>query len=150
MRSVGSGMSDVTDRLVHALGDPAWWVRVRSVQALEQIGPAAEQPLLAALDNTHREIRGRAAITLERLGAATTLAAAIRNDDDASLQPTRWPSFRPPARADLIDGIADGTDGACTAGDAASTSSTVDVATSLPRSHRWRWATPIRSFGLEP
>jgi len=77
------GDADVTDRLVHALGDPAWWVRVRSVEALEQIGPAAQEPLLSALDSTDREIQGRAAMTLERLGTAATLAAAVRNDQDA-------------------------------------------------------------------
>ena len=31
---------EVIDRLVRALGDPAWWVRMRSVEALEQIGAA--------------------------------------------------------------------------------------------------------------
>jgi len=76
------GDVDVTDRLVHALGDPAWWVRVRSVEALERIGPSAEQPLLTALDSGDREIRGRAAVTLERLGAAAALAARIRNEED--------------------------------------------------------------------
>ena len=76
--------ADVTDRLIHALGDPAWWVRVRSVEALERIGPPAQQPLLAALDSGDREIRGRAAITLERIGTAEALAARIRNDDRAA------------------------------------------------------------------
>lgn len=71
----------VTDRLVHALGDPAWWVRVRSVEALERIGPDAEQPLMLALDSGDAEIRRRAAVTLERLGAADTLAAAVRNEE---------------------------------------------------------------------
>ena len=32
------GGPEVIDRLVRALGDPAWWVRMRSVEALEQIG----------------------------------------------------------------------------------------------------------------
>lgn len=77
------GDSDVTDRLVHALGDSAWWVRMRSVEALERIGPAAEQPLLGALDNADAGIRGRAAVTLERLGAAATLASSIRNEENA-------------------------------------------------------------------
>ena len=97
--------ADVTDRLVHALGDPAWWVRVRSVQALEQIGPAAEQPLLAALDNTDREIRGRAAITLERLGAATTLAAAVRNDEDAPTAANTLAKFSSAGARDLMAGL---------------------------------------------
>lgn len=75
--------ADVTDRLIHALGDPAWWVRVRSVEALERIGPPAERPLLAALDSGDAEIRRRAAVTLERTGAAESLAARVRNGDDA-------------------------------------------------------------------
>ncbi len=59
---------EVIDRLVRALGDPAWWVRMRSVEALEQIGAAAEAPLAVALDDPDPEIRIRAAVALERLG----------------------------------------------------------------------------------
>jgi HEAT repeat protein len=64
------GGPEVIDRLVRALRDPAWWVRMRSVEALEQIGPAAEGPLLVALDDPDAEIRSRAAVALERLGVA--------------------------------------------------------------------------------
>ncbi len=99
------GDADVTDRLVHALGDPAWWVRVRSVDALEQIGPAAELSLLAALDNTHHEIQGRAAITLERLGTATTLAAAVRNGDDAPAAANTLAKFSSAGARELMAGL---------------------------------------------
>ena len=75
------GDAEVTDRLIHALGDPAWWVRVRSVDALARIGPSAEQPLLVALDSGDPDIRGRAAVTLERLGAAESLAASVRDGE---------------------------------------------------------------------
>jgi len=35
------GGPEVIDRLVRSLGDPAWWVRMRGVEALEQIGSMA-------------------------------------------------------------------------------------------------------------
>ncbi len=68
---------EVIDRLVRALGDPAWWVRMRSVEALEQIGPTAETPLLVALDDPDPEIRIRAAVALERLGVPARLVTDI-------------------------------------------------------------------------
>jgi HEAT repeat protein len=71
--------TEVIDRLVRALGDPAWWVRMRSVEALEQIGPVAESPLLLALDDPDPEIRIRAAVALERLGVPTRLIARIES-----------------------------------------------------------------------
>ena len=77
------GDPDVTGRLVHALGDPAWWVRLRSVEALEHLGPQAEQALLTALDSGDGEIRRRAAVALERLGTAAVLAARVRNEENA-------------------------------------------------------------------
>lgn len=69
--------TEVIDRLVRALGDPAWWVRMRSVEALEQIGPHAEAPLLVALDDPDPEIRIRAAVALERLGMPARLVGEI-------------------------------------------------------------------------
>lgn len=69
--------NEVIDRLVRALGDPAWWVRMRSVEALEQIGAAAEAPLLVALDDPDPEIRIRAAVALERLGVPARLVGDI-------------------------------------------------------------------------
>ncbi len=73
--------SEVIDRLVRALGDPAWWVRMRSVEALEQIGAAAEAPLLVALDDPDPEIRIRAAVALERLGVPARLVGAIERGE---------------------------------------------------------------------
>jgi len=75
---------EVVDRLVRALGDPAWWVRMRSVEALEQVGAKAEGPLLLALDDTDPEIRIRAAVALERLGVPTRLIAAIAEGSEAA------------------------------------------------------------------
>lgn len=68
---------EVVERLVRALGDPAWWVRMRSVEALEQVGAQAEGPLLLALDDADPEIRIRAAVALERLGVPARLIASI-------------------------------------------------------------------------
>jgi HEAT repeat protein len=72
---------EVIDRLVRALGDPAWWVRMRSVEALEQIGARAEGPLLVALDDPDPEIRIRAAVGLERLGVPATLVGMIERGE---------------------------------------------------------------------
>ena len=74
---------EVVERLVRALGDPAWWVRMRSVEALEQVGVQAEGPLLLALDDTDPEIRIRAAVALERLGVPARLIAAIERNENA-------------------------------------------------------------------
>lgn len=68
---------EVIERLVRALGDPAWWVRMRSVEALEQIGPAAETALLTALDDADPEIRRRSATALERVGLADRLVQMV-------------------------------------------------------------------------
>jgi HEAT repeat protein len=75
------GGPEVIDRLVRTLGDSAWWVRMRGVEALEQIGPTAEGPLLVALDDPDPEVRQRAAVSLERLGLPTTLIPAIEGGD---------------------------------------------------------------------
>jgi HEAT repeat protein len=75
------GGPEVTDRLVRALGDSAWWVRMRSVEALEQIGAGAEGPLLVALDDPDSEIRVRAAVALERLGVPDNLVRMIESGE---------------------------------------------------------------------
>jgi HEAT repeat protein len=72
---------EVVDRLVRGLGDRAWWVRMRSVEALEQIGAPAEGALLAALDDTDPEIRLRAAVGLERLGVPARLTGLIERGE---------------------------------------------------------------------
>jgi HEAT repeat protein len=74
---------EVIDRLVRALGDPAWWVRMRGVEALEQIGGAAEGPLLVALDDPDPEIRSRAAVALERLAIPPKLVQMIESGEGA-------------------------------------------------------------------
>jgi HEAT repeat protein len=76
------GGPEVIDRLVQALRDPAWWVRMRSVEALEQIGSTAEGPLVVALDDPDPEIRGRAAVALERLGAADRVVQLIERGEN--------------------------------------------------------------------
>ena len=72
---------EVIERLVRALGDPAWWVRMRSVEALEQIGEQAEGPLLVALDDPDPELRIRAAVALERLGVPARTVTMIEEND---------------------------------------------------------------------
>jgi HEAT repeat protein len=76
--------AEVIDTLVRALGDPAWWVRMRSVEALEQIGPVSEGPLMLALDDTDPEIRIRAAVALERLGVPNRIISQIESGTASS------------------------------------------------------------------
>jgi HEAT repeat protein len=97
--------AEVTDRLIHALGDPAWWARIRSIEALEQIGTPAEPPLLTALDSGDREIRMRAAVTLERLGTAAALAARIRDEEDAEDAAAMLAKFPSAGARELIAGL---------------------------------------------
>jgi len=75
---------EVIERLVRALGDPAWWVRIRSVEALEQVGAEAEGPLLLALDDSDPEIRIRAAVALERLGVPARMIESIERGEEVA------------------------------------------------------------------
>ncbi|MGZ8397891.1 MAG: HEAT repeat domain-containing protein [Gemmatimonadales bacterium] len=75
---------EVIDCLVRALNDPAWWVRMRSIEALERIGTPAEGPLLVALDDPDPEIRIRAGVALERLGVPDNLVRLIESGERAS------------------------------------------------------------------
>ncbi len=75
------GGPEVIERLVRALGDPAWWVRMRTVEALEHVGGVAEGPLLIALDDSDPEIRMRAAVALERLGVPDNLVRMIESGE---------------------------------------------------------------------
>jgi HEAT repeat protein len=75
------GGPEVINRLIPSLGDSAWWVRLRAIEALEQIGSLAEGPLLVALDDTDPELRQRAAIALERLGVPSGLTGTIERGD---------------------------------------------------------------------
>ena len=78
------GGPEVIERLVRALGDPAWWVRMRTVEALEHVGGIAEGPLLIALDDSDPEIRIRAAVALERLGVPNDLVRMIESGERVS------------------------------------------------------------------
>jgi HEAT repeat protein len=77
------GGPEVIERLVRALHDPAWWVRMRSVEALEQTGPMAEGPLLVALNDSDADIRSRAATALERLGVPGNLAKLVESSHES-------------------------------------------------------------------
>jgi HEAT repeat protein len=62
------GHPKVIDHLIHVLKDPEWWVRIRAIEALEQIGRSAVGALLVALEDDDEEVRRRAAMALERMG----------------------------------------------------------------------------------
>ncbi len=98
---------DVVERLVRALGDPAWWVRMRSVEALEQVGAQAEGPLLLALDDADPEIRIRAAVALERLGVPARMIEAIERGENTTLATDTLARFgHAGARELLAEGLA--------------------------------------------
>jgi HEAT repeat protein len=62
------GNPRVIDHLVQVLKDPEWWVRIRAIEALEQIGRESAGTLLAALEDEDGEVRRRAGTALERMG----------------------------------------------------------------------------------
>jgi HEAT repeat protein len=53
--------------LMSNLNDPDWHVRMRAVEAFEQLGGAAIPPLLIALEDENQDVRGRAAQALENM-----------------------------------------------------------------------------------
>ena len=62
------GHPRVVDYLIQVLKDPEWWVRIRAIEALEQIGKPASGALLGALEDEDTEVVRRAATALERMG----------------------------------------------------------------------------------
>ncbi len=67
--------------LIDALKDGEWWVRIRVVEALEHLGEQAIEPLFLALEDRDKEVRARAAMTLERLGAMDRLVTRLAELD---------------------------------------------------------------------
>jgi HEAT repeat protein len=68
-QALGSiGHPRVIDTLIRVLKDPEWWVRIRAIEALEQIGKPASGALLVALEDDDPEVVRRAATALERMG----------------------------------------------------------------------------------
>ncbi len=62
------GSPKVIRFLVDILKDPEWWVRIRAVEALEQIGENSVPSLLVTLEEDDQEVRKRAAMALEKIG----------------------------------------------------------------------------------
>ncbi len=62
------GHPSVIHHLISILKDPEWWVRVRAIEALEQLGENSVPSLLIALEDDDVEVRKRAALALERIG----------------------------------------------------------------------------------
>lgn len=58
----------VVQYLINVLKDPEWWVRIRAVEALEQLGETSIPSLLIALEDEDREVCRRAAMALEKMG----------------------------------------------------------------------------------
>jgi len=80
-QALGSiGHPKVIDHLIHVLKDPEWWVRIRAIEALEQIGQSSSSALLVALEDDDEEVRQRAAMALERMGYVQEGIAVIVRD----------------------------------------------------------------------
>lgn len=68
-RALGAlGDPTVVDGLVALLGDPDYWTRLRAIEALELIRPKDTSALDLALRDDSAEVRGRAAVALQRIG----------------------------------------------------------------------------------
>jgi HEAT repeat protein len=82
VRALGAiGDERALHHLVDSLNDGAWWVRIRVVEALEQLGEPAVEPLFLALEDEDIEVRRRAAITLERLGVLRSLVQKLKEEE---------------------------------------------------------------------
>ena len=74
------GNPRVIDHLVQVLKDPEWWVRIRAIEALEQIGKKSAGTLLAALEDEDGEVRRRAATALDRMGYVRDSVEILENE----------------------------------------------------------------------
>ena len=85
VRALGAlGDPRALHHLIDALKDGEWWVRVRVVEALEQLGEQAVEPLTLALEDRDAEVRARAAMTLERLGVLDRLVEQLKDVDSSA------------------------------------------------------------------
>lgn len=71
----------VLDYLITSLKDPEWWVRVRVVEALEELGEKSISALLFALEDKDREVSKRSAIALERIGYVEKVLEAYEREE---------------------------------------------------------------------
>jgi HEAT repeat protein len=74
------GHPRVVDHLVQVLNDPEWWVRIRAIEALEQIGGESAGVLVAALEDQDAEVRRRAATALERMGYVRSAVETLERE----------------------------------------------------------------------
>jgi HEAT repeat protein len=85
VRALGAiGDQRALHHLIDSLKDGEWWVRIRVIEALEQLGESAVEPLYLALEDTDTEVRARAAMTLERLGDLDRLLERAGEGDVAA------------------------------------------------------------------
>jgi HEAT repeat protein len=85
VRALGAiGDARALHHLIDSLKDGEWWVRIRVIEALEQLGDDAIEPLILALEDSDTEVRQRAAMTLERLGVLDTLIERVGDGDVAA------------------------------------------------------------------
>lgn len=81
-RALGQlGDPTVVPGLVTLLADPDYWTRLRAIEALELIRPEDTSALDAALRDESPEVRGRAAIALQRIGVLDQRALELGQDN---------------------------------------------------------------------
>lgn len=66
--------------LVEALSDPEWWVRLRAVEGLAQLGEPARQVLQGALHDNDPQVAHEAARALEGLGVVAEMLERLRHE----------------------------------------------------------------------
>lgn len=81
-RALGAlGDPTVVEGLVTLLGDPDYWTRLRAIEALELIRPKDTSALDLALRDDSAEVRGRAAVALQRIGVLDHRVEELGSED---------------------------------------------------------------------
>src|SRR5688572_1236514 len=75
--------ASVIDSLVVLLGDPDYWTRLRTIEAIELLAPEDSSALDAALRDPSPEVRKRAAVALQRIGVLDKRVEELAENDRA-------------------------------------------------------------------
>jgi HEAT repeat protein len=80
-RALGSlPARETVEFLARALSDPEWWVRLRAVESLANLGSPARDALLGALHDRDPHVAREAARGLDRIGVVTDAIESLRRE----------------------------------------------------------------------